>query len=81
VFGENIHRTRITSVTSKRSDNGPQFRSEVFERYLVDNGIEHRKNTPLWLQANGEVERQNKFLLKRIKIAQAEGEEWKNEVR
>ena len=66
---------------SLRSDNGPQFRSEVFERYLVDNGIEHRKTTPLWPQANGEVERQNKSLLKRMKIAQAEGKEWKKEVR
>ena len=33
---------------SLRSDNGPQFRSEVFELYLDDNGIEHRKTTPLW---------------------------------
>ena len=41
---------------SLRSDNGPQFRSEVFERYLEDNDIEHRKTTPLWPQANGEVE-------------------------
>ena len=66
---------------SLRSDNGPQFRSEVFELYLDDNGIEHRKTTPLWPQANGEVERQNKSLLKRMKIAQAEGKEWKKEIR
>ena len=66
---------------SIRSDNGPQFRSEVFEQYLEDNGIEHRKTTPLWPQANGEVERQNRSLLKRMRIAQAEGKEWKKEVR
>ena len=66
---------------SLRSDNGPLFRSEVFERYLEDNGLEHRKTTPLWPQANGEVERQNKSLLKRMKIAQAEGKDWKKEVR
>ncbi|PFX28921.1 Uncharacterized protein K02A2.6 [Stylophora pistillata] len=66
---------------SLRSDNGPQFRSEIFERYLEDNGIQHRKTTSLWPQANGEVERQNKSLLKRMKIAQAEGKEWKKEVR
>ena len=41
------------------SDNGPQFWSEEFERYLVDSGILHRKVTPQWAQANGEVERQN----------------------
>ena len=39
------------------SDNGPQFRSEEFEHYLVDNGILHRKVTSKWAQANGEVER------------------------
>ena len=66
---------------SLRGDNGPQFRSEVFERYLEDYDIEHRKITPLWPQANGEVERQNKSLLKRMKIAHAEGKEWKKEIR
>ena len=66
---------------SFRSDNGPQFRSAMFERYLEDNDIEHRKTTPLWTQANGEVKRQNKCLLKSMKIAQAEGKEWKKEVR
>ena len=39
------------------SDNGLQFRSEEFEKYLVDNAILHRKVTPLWAQANGEVQR------------------------
>ena len=55
------------------SDNGPQFRSEEFEHYLVDNGILHRKVTPQWAQANGEVERQNRSLLESMRIAQAEG--------
>ena len=55
------------------SENGPQFRSEEFERYHVDNGILHRKATPQWAQANGEVERQNRSLLKSMRIAQAEG--------
>ena len=53
----------------------------MFERYSEDNGIEHRKTTPLWPQENGEVERQNKSLLKRMKIARAEGKEWKKEIR
>ena len=66
---------------SVTSDNGPQFRSDVFERYLENCGVEHRKTTPLWPQANGEVERQNRSLLKRMRIAQAEGKDWKKEVR
>ena len=63
------------------SDNGPQFVSEMFEQYLVDHGIKHRKVTPLWPQANGEIERQNRSLLKRMRIAHAEGKDWKKELR
>ena len=62
------------------SDNSPQFVSSEFEKYLEDCGIEHRKTTPLWPQSNGEVERQNRSLLKRMWIAQAEGKQWKEEV-
>lgn len=61
------------------SDNGPQFISDVIEQYFTNCGIEHRKTTPLWPQANGEVERQNRSLLKRIKIAQAENKNWKKD--
>ena len=66
---------------SVTSDNGPRFVSSEFERYLEGCGIEHRKTTPLWSQANGEVERQKLSLLKRMRIAQAEGKKWKKEVR
>ena len=40
---------------SLKTDNGAQFVSEEFERYLKENDIEHRTSTPLWPQANGEV--------------------------
>ena len=40
---------------SVTSDNGPQFRCDVFEQYLEGRAVEHRKTTPLWPQANGEV--------------------------
>ena len=63
------------------SDNGPQFRPEEFERYLVDNGILHRKVTPQWAQANGEVERQNRSLLKSMRIARAEGKKMEERAR
>ena len=65
---------------SARADNGPQFVSVEFENYLRENGVEHRKSPPLWPQANGEVERQNRTLLKAIKIAVAEGKNWKEEL-
>lgn len=65
---------------SVTTDNGPQFRSELFNEYLAKNGIEHHSTTPLWPQANGEVERQNRSLMKRIRIAQAEHRNWKEEL-
>ena len=65
---------------SLRTDNGPQFVSDYFEKYLEENGIEHRRTTPLWPQANGEIERQNRSILKRLRIAQAEGRNWKSEM-
>ena len=64
-----------------KSDNGPRFISGEFQEYCVQNGIVHLKTTPKWPQANGEVERQNASLMKRIRIAQAEGVDWKKELR
>ena len=43
-------------------------------------GIQLRKVTAKWPQANGEVERQNRSLLKRIQIVQAERKGWKKEL-
>ena len=65
---------------SLKSDNGPQFVSEDFQKYLLENGIEHRKSPALWPQANGEVERQNRTLLKALKVAEAEGKKWQEEL-
>ena len=65
---------------SLRTDNWPQFISEEFEAYLRTNGIAHRKTTPMWPQANGEVERQNRSLLKCQQIAHLEGKNWKTEL-
>lgn len=43
-------------------------------------GTKHIKVTPKWPQANSEVERQNQSLLKCMKIAQAEGKDWKEQI-
>ncbi|RXN12166.1 putative protein K02A2.6-like protein [Labeo rohita] len=64
-----------------RSDCGPQFMSTQFQQFCETNGIQHVKTTPRWAQANGEVERQNASILKRIRIAQAEGLDWRKELR
>ena len=65
---------------SLRTDNGPQFVSDHLKKYLEENGIEHRRTTPLWPHANGEIERQNRSILKRLRIALAEGCDWKSEM-
>ena len=62
------------------TDNGPQFLSGTFKRYMEENGIVHRRITPLWPSGNGEIERQNRSLLKRMKIANAERKTWETEL-
>ena len=56
---------------SIKTDNGTQFASD--ETYLRENNIKHRTSTPLWPQAIGEVERQNRSLLKAMRVARGEG--------
>ena len=63
------------------SDDGPQFVSSELKEYFNNNGIVHLKKTPRWPQANGEVERQNRSLLKRLKIAVAEGESLRKSIK
>ena len=57
--------------------NGPQFIAQTFTDFMEAMGIYHHHVTPKWPQANGEVECQNQSLEKRMKIAQAEGRNWK----
>ena len=64
-----------------KSDNGPQFKSNEFREYCEQQGIIHHKVTAKWAQANGEVERQNRSLLKRLQIAVAENKPWRAELR
>ena len=63
-----------------KADNEPQFDSREFEELLRERGIEQRRSPPLWPQANGEVERQNRTLLKAMKVAAAEGKRWTEEL-
>lgn len=65
---------------SLRTDNGPQFVSDEFQQFLRENGIEHRSIPPYWPQANGEVERQNRSLLKALRIAALKGTPWQEEL-
>ena len=63
-----------------RTDNGSNLVSGEIEKYLEEMGIKHLRTTPLWPRANGEVERQNRSLLKAIRVAHAEGKNWRTEL-
>jgi transposase InsO family protein len=58
------------------SDNGPPFTSHEVQQYMEENGIHHRRITPLWPQANSEAERFMQPLNKAIRSAHAEGKQW-----
>jgi hypothetical protein len=49
------------------SDQGPQFMSEEFERFLKEEGIEHKPSVAYHQQSNGQVERFNKTLTHMLK--------------
>ena len=74
------HFARHGIPSSLRTDNGPQFISDEFTNFLHEYGVQHRRNTPLWPRANGEVERQNRTLLKALRIAQLNRQPWQVEL-
>ena len=63
-----------------KSDNGPPFNGEEFKMFAREVGFRHRKVTPLWPRANGEVERFVKTLKKAIITAKSEGRNWRKEI-
>lgn len=59
-----------------KADNGRQFISGEFKQFCRTNNIELNNTIPYWPQQNGEVERQNRSLLKRLTICQNEKGNW-----
>lgn len=79
--GETIKRlnsifARFGLPMSITADNGPQFSSEEFRVFCDSSNIKLISTTPYWPQQNGEVERQNRSLLKRLTISQATNADW-----
>ena len=68
------HFARYGVPVALRTDNGSNLVLEEIENYLEEMGIRHHRNTPLWSRENSEVERQNRSLLKAMRVAQADGE-------
>ena len=63
-----------------RTDNGPPFNSEDFAKFSQYLGFKHRKITPRWPRANGEVERFMRTLKKVLRTATTECRSWKQEL-
>lgn len=63
-----------------KTDNEPQFISEEFQNYCEINNIKLIHSTPYWPQQNGEVERQNRSLLKRLTISQNLNRNWQEDL-
>ena len=65
--------TIMKSMKTMTTDNGPQFISDVFQRFAEENRMEHHKVIARWAHANGEVERLNRSFEKRMRIVRAKG--------
>ena len=72
--------SRCGVPSTSRSDNGPNLVSAEMEDYLDEMGINYRLTTPIWPRANGEIERQNRSLLKAMRVAHAEERDWRLEL-
>ncbi|KAJ8977867.1 hypothetical protein NQ317_004776 [Molorchus minor] len=72
--------SRLGLPESITADNGRQFCSNDFTLFCKENNIILYHTIPYWPQQNGEVERQNRSILKRIKISQSTGRNWKHDL-
>uniref|UniRef100_A0A1B0CJJ0 Integrase catalytic domain-containing protein n=1 Tax=Lutzomyia longipalpis TaxID=7200 RepID=A0A1B0CJJ0_LUTLO len=72
--------TRLGYPHTITLDNAKQFVSGEFEEYCKEKGIKLNNTTPYWPQENGEVERQNRSLLKRIRISHNTNRDWKQDL-
>ena len=56
-----------------KSDNGPPFNGSKFANFAQEQGFRHRKVTPGWAEANGDVERFMQTLKKSARTSKLEG--------
>lgn len=64
--------SRLGYPVSITADNGRQFVSEEFKAFCRECNIKLFSTVPYWPQMNGEVERQNRDIIKRLKINQTD---------
>jgi hypothetical protein len=70
--------SRLGYPLSLTTDNGRQFVSEEFKIFCNTCNIKLFNTVPYWPQMNGEVERQNRDILKRLKISFSEKRDMKD---
>ena len=63
-----------------KSDNGPPFNGNDFHMFAKNLGFKHRKITPVWPKANGEVERLVRTVKKIMKTSCVEKKNFKQEL-
>jgi hypothetical protein len=63
-----------------KTDNGPPFNGTKFSEFAETQGFQHRKVTPKWAEANGDVERIIQTIKKSAKIARIEGKNIRQEI-
>ena len=69
------------NIKQLKSDNGPPFQSQEFANFVDYYGFHHKRITPVWPQANGEIERFVKTLSKSLRAAVVEGKCFKQYLR
>ena len=55
------------------TDNGRQFIAEEFQDFIKANGIQHKRVSPYFPQANGQVERFHRYLKHSVRAAELDG--------
>lgn len=72
--------SRTGNPASITADNAKQLSSHEFKQFCAEQGIKLFNTIPYWPQQNGEVERQNRDILKRLRISQCEKSDWKDDL-
>ena len=72
--------SRLGYPSSITADNGRQFISDEFRQYCKQCNNRLFNTVPYWPQQNGEVERQNRDIINRLKISQLQKRDLKESV-
>lgn len=72
--------SRLGIPISITGDNGEQFTSHEYKSFCDELSIRIYSTISYWRQQNGEVERQNRDILKRLKINQVQKSDWKDDL-